>query len=1183
MTLSTPVDPNDPPTPPGTGPGSTNPSPSGTGNQPSSSARAPPPLKTTGLSSPRFKSPPPYSNQPNQPGAPTSATSGATTIASNQPNQPGASTNATPSAPTSAFAPDAPKFGGLTQVKTDEWAAWTGGKPNGTWTGLETAPSFISPNQYRPSSIIGQSKSREIRITGRTEKFAPDSDLLVFQRDLGTHFDLHGLSTIRYVNHPSEANTVVDVIEKYSLFDYRAGIDAGKAIEVHYDSYCHTNTQDGVAYLLNSVSPDLKSQLYDMCSPQDTFITNWFSLIHIVRSVSTQRFEKIKKRIMGRKPDDFSEQDIIALASAFWKDFQELHSASMYDHSLTLIMISIFMTAGGRDNEDFKSPLRTLKRNLNKNLLKIRHMTYSEKEQHMLAAELDVQSVLNQVKEEYRTLLDDGLWAPASHIKDTNTLPKSFGSTANKATASTEELNHLAHALLKTMSQTKTKNQQQHRKDPNKQQSQKKKSQRNNPPKPASGGGRKSDKPPPPKAGDNEICTIKGKQYRWCAICKRWTLSHGTDGHMSNDELKARSNTAKLARVGFDFQPSAHFVSHDPSSPSANYKANFAHYGPPDPPAPSLRFKWWYPLLFVLGLSLLYLCFQETLLVSYGIGSTLALLSLMAPLPWTMRRVPSANTTVSTSLSSGSRTPARARRARRRRLRRQHRNLPSKVSIRRVPKSVSNRRRRKVQDKYNNIARPCRRHSPHLGQFVHRGCMPAHVKNLHNKIETCKRTIKQYDIRTSRLRSRLRRVALAHKQSRKLAQDMEAKFRALEAEQRAKESRLAYRAARVFRHAVNVVSSRLFNVATLDNTKSQSYPGDNRPGRNVLFDSGANCCITFDKADFIPGTYESTFNEVVDGIGKGLKVQGKGLVAWTFEATNGAQRTLKLPCLHVPSCNTKIASLHQVLKTYPDETINMNRSSLRLSGSPTDNERPSVHIPFGTHQNLPLGKIQEPTPYSHLAHPAKSKPLLPSTPHPALTSPLNANLTEAEKEILRWHQKLGHFAVRRVQWMMRNGLLAHTESARRLHKTCSRLNHGPMCTACQYAKQRRKTKPGSTLRAHKDEAGITKQDALHSGARIFVDHFTCNPPGRRFETQGKEPVNKKLKGATVFVDAASGYIHVVLESNINATNTVKAKEDFELFCSQNAVVPQCYVTDKGSDFTSATFLEHVAQQKQSIR
>ena len=66
----------------------------------------------------------------------------------------------------------------------------------------------------------------------------------------------------------------------------------------------------------------------------------------------------------------------------------------------------------------------------------------------------------------------------------------------------------------------------------------------------------------------------------------------------------------------------------------------------------------------------------------------------------------------------------------------------------------------------------------------------------------------------------------------------------------------------------------------------------------------------------------------------------------------------------------------------------------------------------------------------------------PGVKHPSLTVANNINLTEPEKEILRWHQRLGHISVRKVQWMMRAGILGRTEADRRLHATAAKLNQG---------------------------------------------------------------------------------------------------------------------------------------------
>ena len=57
---------------------------------------------------------------------------------------------------TSSFKPKKPKFGGLSQVGPDSYAAWTGGKPKTDWTELEDPkPADIQPNQFRATSVSG--------------------------------------------------------------------------------------------------------------------------------------------------------------------------------------------------------------------------------------------------------------------------------------------------------------------------------------------------------------------------------------------------------------------------------------------------------------------------------------------------------------------------------------------------------------------------------------------------------------------------------------------------------------------------------------------------------------------------------------------------------------------------------------------------------------------------------------------------------------------------------------------------------------------------------------------------------------------------------------------------------------------------------------------------------------------
>ena len=116
-----------------------------------------------------------------------------------------------------------------------------------------------------------------------------------------------------------------------------------------------------------------------------------------------------------------------------------------------------------------------------------------------------------------------------------------------------------------------------------------------------------------------------------------------------------------------------------------------------------------------------------------------------------------------------------------------------------------------------------------------------------------------------------------------------------------------------------------------------------------------------------------------------------------------------------------------------------------------------------------------------------------SKPHPSLTADSNMNMSEQEKEIICWHQRLGHVSVRKVQWLMRQGLLATSERTRRIHQAPAKLIQRPMCTACQYAKQRRKTTPGTTQVRNKEQDKALNTNELFPGSLVLVDHFHCNP------------------------------------------------------------------------------------------
>ena len=67
------------------------------------------------------------------------------------------------------------------------------------------------------------------------------------------------------------------------------------------------------------------------------------------------------------------------------------------------------------------------------------------------------------------------------------------------------------------------------------------------------------------------------------------------------------------------------------------------------------------------------------------------------------------------------------------------------------------------------------------------------------------------------------------------------------------------------------------------------------------------------------------------------------------------------------------------------------------------------------------------------------------------------------------------------------------------------------------------------------------------------------------------------------MDHATGYIHIELQVRLNTIETLQSKTDFEDECSKHGVIPQAYITDEGSSFTSTEYIEHLNQFKQISR
>lgn len=923
-----------------------------------------------------------------------------------------------------------PTMGGVLHQE-DKWTPWTGGKPKPGWDKLvDPKPKSINPTQYRPTSIGAATKSQYYRTAGQLVKFTRKSDLLTFQKKLMNHLEEYGLDTITYIPSPVDATEMISVIDNHARFTAKEAKAAENLQWTKYDEYDHGNIRDAKKYLLNSLDESLEQQMYENCLPEDSFISDWMNLMLLVGTISIDRFDKIKDRLKARKLQQYPGEDVTRLCTDYMADFKELDGANMYDNNLTLTMVNSIICGG---NEEFRSELRVIKKNLNDTLLKVRHQSYDEAKKTMAEAELDVRSVLTAAKEYYREQLDNGAWPAAQHRRDNRGIGRTFGQV-NQAKATPKGNGANVNALQQNKG-SPVKNQadakcgfcgkkghlekdcfKKHGRPPFNSPSRKPKQGKpgRSPPDRS-----KQTKFPAPKPGESEVRhTTEGKTYYWCNKCRAWTISHGTDGHKTKEELQAERVRAQVneALMNFDLQPCA-------------FKAIMPEYPQVNQHTPGY--------------------FDMALQVS----------------------------------------------------------------------------------------------KPHVSELL--------------------RTATKCDKPTAD----------------RLIQD-------------------------ILEHLVSPeVTQRVSMAAEMNHGQLSLH-------RMVLFDSGANVCITNDKTDFVGHVDDYTEHPPVSGIGRALHAKAYGRVAWTFKSDQDSPRTLLLPCYYIPTASGCIASTGRILEEYPNEVIEITPSGLKLTGTASD---PSITVQTTSGADLPMKPLMpltdllhdskfptappeppalslslaamsviSPVPYSQVTRArAEPKPTKKLPGLPSLTAEANVNLTEPQKELLRWHYKLGHVSMKRIQWLFRAGALATTEKSKRVQANAMVLITGPLCTACQYAKQRRKTKPGTTTVAIPDQQLALRRDRLFPGQLVSIDHFECTPRGRLINTFGKESLDDRFRGGCVFVDHASSYVYVVLQTNTSAHTTLLATQEFEAHCRTFGVIVQSYLTDSGKEFVNMAFHKHLTDLAQT--
>ena len=296
------------------------------------------------------------------------------------------------------------------------------------------------------------------------------------------------------------------------------------------------------------------------------------------------------------------------------------------------------------------------------------------------------------------------------------------------------------------------------------------------------------------------------------------------------------------------------------------------------------------------------------------------------------------------------------------------------------------------------------------------------------------------------------------------------------------------------------------------------------------------------------------------GIARGLTVEGIGLIRWYVLDDTGKLRAIEAEGYYLPELHTRLLSPQAYFKRKGGQMIiKGDKAEFHWKTGGT------LTIRYDRRSLLPIARgYNTATPENVVG-----------SINLCVTDEANQNLSGNQKELLRWHFKLGHMGFAWVQWLARNDFLP-----RRIANVDL-----PLCASCRYgaAQQTPTGKAVHTiLPESKGGSGNLKTDDCTPGQRISVDQYESRVRGRLWSSFGKTKEENMYCGGTIFVDHASGLIHVEHQVSLGTADTLTSKRIFERMALSHGVIIKNYHGDNGAAFTSREFNRHIIDMEQGF-
>ena len=333
---------------------------------------------------------------------------------------------------------------------------------------------------------------------------------------------------------------------------------------------------------------------------------------------------------------------------------------------------------------------------------------------------------------------------------------------------------------------------------------------------------------------------------------------------------------------------------------------------------------------------------------------------------------------------------------------------------------------------------------------------------------------------------------------------------------------------------------------------------------DVIIDTGCSNSASAYMEDFVKGSVKPLAKPItIEGIGGDIQVKEYGLLNWECIDNQGNTTKLQHYGHYAPALkNIRLLSPQRYLEQSEGKTkfvVTKERCYFEVD------EGQELEAMIHTETGLPTI-----TAFANVQQTSKKIAALYN-----IITPENKNLTTLQKEMLKWHYRIGHVGFQSLQWIGRQGILGKL-GEKWGASTCT----PPKCEVCQVGKQHRKPTQGSTTK--RTNEGILYTDKLNPGDLVFSDQFESSMKGRYYNSQGKMNTHYSYRGGTIFYDAASKYIQVTNQVGFTAYETIEAKLKFEREAMGDGVVIKKYCTDNGV-YTAREFQQSLSVNNQTIQ